>query len=892
MAEQDASQKPGLEKPGLPAPIERRVGASRLALFWERLWPALWPSLAILGLFTLAGLSGFLSSLPLAAHWLLWCASFAAAGFFLWQRRAAFYPPSREEALRRMEHISGLPHRPLSAFNDEAAEGTGEAALWAAHRAWIAEKVVKARVGLPRASLAAADPYALRAALVTALLVFAVILGPETGERLARTYWPGLGMPDMTTSVDAWVNPPAYTGRPPLFLAGAKGAPKGKSDFDIPEGSVLTLRVHGPGPRPAYALAGGSETAFKTLGENAYEAQVTLSEDTALTLSRASNDLYSWDFKIIPDDAPQIAFEGPLEDTLRKALRLGYEASDDYGLKSVQARMALGPSVVLQERTLFQTAGSDPLFERAEVEEEAGSKNGKPESLLMPPPVVELPLPRLRPKKVSQEVFRDLTAHPWAGLPVELWLAAEDDAGQTGKSETRSLTLPARHFKEPLAAAIAEQRRRLALYPDSRMNIAGFLSAFSQDLERQDGDMTVFLGLRAAYWRLTKAQHLADLDGVLDLLWDLALHIEDGDLSLAERDLRDAREKLAEALAEGASDEEIEAAMEALKSALARYLDALSEKMGDMAEQLPAMPQNPDTQALERSDLEKMLEAIGDLARTGAREQAQDMLSQLGNILENLQTGDDQNQSAQAPSALSEALNEMGELIGEQRELMDDTFGEAKKEEARPLDQQGRQGLSSNQQGSGQSGGNQSGNQQNGTQQGGARQGAQQGEGNGGYPDLRGRQQALRDKLRALMEELHNNGEEVPSALEHAQRAMDQADDRLKQGRAERATGAQGQAIDQLRAGAQSMANQMLERMAGGMARSGNSGQGNGNANTDPLGRPTRSAGPDFGDDVQVPDVIDAERAREILNELRRRAAEMGRPQIELDYLERLLRRF
>ena len=121
---------------------------------------------------------------------------------------------------------------------------------------------------------------------------------------------------------------------------------------------------------------------------------------------------------------------------------------------------------------------------------------------------------------------------------------------------------------------------------------------------------------------------------------------------------------------------------------------------------------------------------------------------------------------------------------------------------------------------------------------------------------------------------------------------MDQADDRLKQGRAERATGAQGQAIDQLRAGAQSMANQMLERMAGGMARSGNSGQGNGNANTDPLGRPTRSAGPDFGDDVQVPDVIDAERAREILNELRRRAAEMGRPQIELDYLERLLRRF
>ena len=59
---------------------------------------------------------------------------------------------------------------------------------------------------------------------------------------------------------------------------------------------------------------------------------------------------------------------------------------------------------------------------------------------------------------------------------------------------------------------------------------------------------------------------------------------------------------------------------------------------------------------------------------------------------------------------------------------------------------------------------------------------------------------------------------------------------------------------------------------------------------TDPLGRPLR--GREFGDDytVKVPGEIDVERVRRILDELRRRLADPNRPQIELDYIERLLK--
>jgi hypothetical protein len=59
---------------------------------------------------------------------------------------------------------------------------------------------------------------------------------------------------------------------------------------------------------------------------------------------------------------------------------------------------------------------------------------------------------------------------------------------------------------------------------------------------------------------------------------------------------------------------------------------------------------------------------------------------------------------------------------------------------------------------------------------------------------------------------------------------------------------------------------------------------------TDPLGRPLR--GREYGDDytVKVPGEIDVQRARRIIEELRRRFGDVLRPHEELDYIERLLK--
>jgi hypothetical protein len=186
--------------------------------------------------------------------------------------------------------------------------------------------------------------------------------------------------------------------------------------------------------------------------------------------------------------------------------------------------------------------------------------------------------------------------------------------------------------------------------------------------------------------------------------------------------------------------------------------------------------------------------------------------------------------------------------------------------------------------------------------------------------DLQQDQQGLRDRLKKLQEELAKRGMgpgqrgekgqrgqqpgqqgqpgdqgDGEDGLDQADSAMGDASGRLGEGNADGAVDSQGRALDALRKGAQSLAESMQQ----GDGDQPGDGPGNprgrqqGAANsTDPLGRPMRHN--EFNDDysVKIPGEIDVQRVRRILEELRRRLADPARPQIELDYIERLLKDF
>jgi hypothetical protein len=128
--------------------------------------------------------------------------------------------------------------------------------------------------------------------------------------------------------------------------------------------------------------------------------------------------------------------------------------------------------------------------------------------------------------------------------------------------------------------------------------------------------------------------------------------------------------------------------------------------------------------------------------------------------------------------------------------------------------------------------------------------------------------------------------------LGDAGEAMGQAEGQLGEGDSEGAVGSQGRALEAMRKGAQGLAQSMQQSTGPGPNGRPGRGQARAQRDTDPLGRPMR--GHEYGEDftVKVPGEIDAQRARRILEELRKRFGESYRPQLELDYIERLLKDF
>jgi hypothetical protein len=119
--------------------------------------------------------------------------------------------------------------------------------------------------------------------------------------------------------------------------------------------------------------------------------------------------------------------------------------------------------------------------------------------------------------------------------------------------------------------------------------------------------------------------------------------------------------------------------------------------------------------------------------------------------------------------------------------------------------------------------------------------------------------------------------------------SMGQATNNLGRGQAGPAVNNQSDALDALRQGAQQMVQALAQNGQNGQGNQRGQGQQNQQTAQDPLGRPQQDVGSDIGSTVKVPDQIDTERAREILDAIRQRLGELQRPQQELDYLNRLL---
>jgi uncharacterized protein (TIGR02302 family) len=827
--------------------LRRALARARGSLLWERLWPALAALATVVGLFlafSWAGLWLVLPPLARAIGLFIFLIAIVAAALPLLILRL----PSVYDGLRRLDRSTGETHRPATTVADRIAANSQDPvsqALWRAHveRALLSARKFKAGWPAPRLSLR--DPMAFRALVVILVVASFFAAGGERIKRVAAAFdWHGVVAP-ANFRIDAWVTPPVYTGRPPVMLLGLRPGESAQAapSVAVPVGSQLVIRATGK-VRFDIVRQGGVEDApaegRTPLPAGTEERRLLIKGNGSAAVHGVLGSDLVWNFTAIPDRAPNIELIRDPERQARGALRLDYKMDDDYGVVEAKATFSL-------------------------KDEQAPAKS---RHSLFTAPDYALALPQARTRAGTAQTTHDLTEHPWAGAEVVMTLTARDEAGNEGRSQQHELTLPQRIFVKPLARSLIEQRRILALDAETKPLVLTALAALTIAPERFTQEAAIYLGLRSIYYDLENAKSDDALREVVARLWDMAVQLEDGNVSQAEQALRQAQEALRQALERGASDEEIKKLMDQLRAAMDKFLQALAEEMRKNPQQLSRLLDR-NTRTLSQQDLKSMLDRLENLARSGNKDAARRLLEELQSMLENLQMarpgasgGDD------GDDDMMSALDELGDMIRKQQQLRDKTF---------------RQGQDMRRD----------------------RQRGQPGQGDRQMGDLRQDQQGLRDRLNKLLDQLRQRGlgqQGQPGQpgegnemgqLGDAGEAMGQAEGQLGEGDADSAVDSQGRALDAMRKGAQGLA-QSMQQQGMGPGPNGRPGRGQARAqqDTDPLGRPMR--GRDYGDDltVKVPGEIDAQRARRILEELRKRFGESSRPQLELDYIERLLKDF
>jgi uncharacterized protein (TIGR02302 family) len=693
---------------------------------------------------------------------------------------------------------------------------------------------------------------ALRALVLILVVASFFAGGSEHVKRITAAFdWHGVVAPP-NFRVDAWVTPPVYTGRPPVMLPGLRPGETAQAvgPVSVPVGSQLLVRATGNvhfDVEHKGGLEDAAAEAHATLAAGTEERRLVIKGDGSAALRGVVGTDLTWSFTAIPDHAPTITLIGEPQRQVRGALRVDYKMEDDYGVVSAQA-------------TFARKADADA---DADAEKQAHP--------LFDAPNFPLTLPQARTRAGAAQTTHDLTEHPWAGSEVTVTLVARDEAGNEGRSEPYDFELPQRIFSKPVPRALIEQRRILSLDAEQKPLVLAALDALTIAPEQFTPEASIYLGLRSIYYDLDRAKSDDALREVVARMWAMAVQIEDGNVSEAEQALRQAQDALRDALDRNAGDEEIKKLTDQLRAALDKFMQALAEQMRKNPQQL-SRPLDRNSRMLSQQDLKSMIDRLENMAKLGNKDAARQLLDQLQQMLENLQTAQQGAQSDQGDDDMMSALDELGDMIRKQQQLRDKTF---KQGQDMRRDQQRRKGQKQ-------------------------------------LGDLQQDQQALKDRLNKLLEQLRQHGlgnpeqgkngqgkngqgENGQDQLGSAGDAMGEAEGELGEGDANSAVDSQGRALEAMRKGAKGMAEQMQQNgigMGPAPGQPGRTGRRRADQNTDPLGRPMR--GREYGDDVtvKVPGEIDAQRARRILEELRKRYGESNRPQLELDYIERLLKDF
>ncbi|MCQ8277151.1 DUF4175 domain-containing protein [Acetobacteraceae bacterium KSS8] len=628
----------------------RRAG---LVLSIEQLWPALLPALFLLGCFALSSLLTLPQRLPSALRWLAVLAVLGGAAILVRRAVRGLRSPTTGQRDRRIERASRLSHRPLTTLLDRPVTiSAGADGVWAAHLDRTQAGLRNLSAGSPRLAFRAHDRRGFGAALLAGLLVAALLSGTDAPRRLLSGFWPGLALPIGPHPVlQAWITPPPYAGGAPVFLSDPHGR------YEVPAGSTLSVSLSGSAATPHLDGVSGR---FANLSERSWSfsgaVPATGADGIAVHVRESGYALADWRVVSQKAGAPVVAWTAPpgADKTVPWRLRLPWSAAQRYGIRSLQAEIRLA--------------------------------DGTDHRVLQ----VRIPLGGT-PDKARGVALEDLSADPWAGAKVVARLVATDTAGQTAESADAAFTLPERPFRNPLARAVLDLRRRLATGTETPRDAAGDLAALGDTPGQIAQDSGSFLNLSAVASLL---QRFGERPGTVaeasDRLWSLALALEDGlhndrAGARATAEIRRAQERLSaqiehmrqlgQAGQNPSEQDELHKRIAALAQAIRRKMQALAEQAAREHRPMPALPESVTAGG---DALDRMLKQMQEQAANGHGDQAMQDLSRMQQMLDHMRlaTPQDLRSAAEQAQATAEARDQMQavqDLVKRQTALLDST---------------------------------------------------------------------------------------------------------------------------------------------------------------------------------------------------------------------------
>jgi uncharacterized protein (TIGR02302 family) len=845
---------------------QRRAMASirwPLRLTWvgmvaETLVQSLWPLMAVCLVALAALMMGLHETLSVEALWGGVVLSGIGLLFSLYYAALHLRFPRKVDAMVRLD--ASLPGRPIQALMDEQAIGGGDEAsmaVWRVHKRRMADRAAAAKPVAADLRVSRRDPYALR---FMAVLLFAVALLFGSIWRVGSVAEMASGGGGLASGPvwEGWAEPPRYTGKPTLYLNDLS-----EGSLDLPMGTLITLRFYGEvGAITLDETVSGRTGDVPAASEPSQD--FTVLQDGRMAINGPG--AREWQITVLPDAAPEVEVLGPPEVAALGEARLPFAARDDYGVEAGEARISLDLTQV--DRRYGLTIDPD---QRPDI-------------------VVPLPTPIAGDRAEFEEnMIEDFSKHPWANLPVSLTLSVLDSAEQRGESAPVELVLPGRRFFDPLAAAVIEQRRDLLWSKANAGQMAQILKAVAYRPDDVFRTHTSAERLRKQIDRLEIRARFGMSDDaqeqIAEDLWDLAIELEEGVLADALERMRRAQERLNEAMKNGATNEEIAELMDELRRATEEYMQQLQRQQAqEGGEQGQQGPQG-ETMQMTQDDLQRMMDRIQELMEQGRMAEAEQALRELQEMMENMQVTQGQpGQGGQSPG--EQAMEGLSETLREQQGLSDQAFRDLQEQfnpGANAGESQGNEGRNGGQgQGESHEGQNGQNPQQGEGSQGGDQQGAQNGQPT--EEGLAQRQQALRDELSRQQGRLPGQGtpegNAARDALDRAGRAMDQAEDALRNNDLAEAIDNQSQAMDALREGIRSLGEAMAQEQQNQQPGQGTAESNQRADNRDPLGREQGANGATGSDGELALNGDPYGRARELLDEIRRRSGEAARPEI------------